>query len=142
MKSEPNEYSIDDLERDGTEPWAGIRNYQARNFMRDEMKIGDEVLFYHSNAKPPGVVGTAHVCKESYPDDTAWARFERRQVAGDGLLAAVVEGEAVVDHLAGLLEGPVRRLRLALHVAHRVPFGRLHRFRISGHPLTILIIGS
>ena len=72
IKSEPNAYSIDDLQEDGHTCWDGVRNYQARNFMRDEMKIGDEVLFYHSNAKPPGVVGIARVCKESYPDDTAW----------------------------------------------------------------------
>ena len=72
IKSEPGAYSIDDLQKDGQTCWDGVRNYQARNFMRDGMKIGDEVLFYHSNAKPPGVVGTAHVCKESYPDDTAW----------------------------------------------------------------------
>ena len=54
MKSEPDAYSIDDLERDGREPWDGIRNYQARNMMRDDMKIGDEVFFYHSNCKEPG----------------------------------------------------------------------------------------
>ncbi|MEM6295691.1 MAG: EVE domain-containing protein [Myxococcota bacterium] len=71
MKSEPDAYSIDDLERDGSEPWDGIRNYQARNNMR-AMNIGDLVLFYHSNAKPPGVVGVAEVCKTVYPDHTAW----------------------------------------------------------------------
>ncbi len=71
MKSEPNAYSIDDLENDGKTPWDGIRNYQARNIMRDDMNVGDEVLFYHSNAKPPGVIGLAKVCKESYPDHTA-----------------------------------------------------------------------
>jgi len=70
VKSEPDAYSIDDLERDGTEPWDGIRNYQARNLMRDEMVVGDLVLFYHSNAKPPGVVGVARVASESYPDPT------------------------------------------------------------------------
>ena len=70
VKSEPDAYSIDDLERDGTEPWDGIRNYQARNLMRDEMAVGDLVLFYHSNAKPPGVVGVAKVASESYPDPT------------------------------------------------------------------------
>jgi predicted RNA-binding protein with PUA-like domain len=70
MKSEPDAYSIDDLERDGTEPWDGIRNYQARNFMRDEMKIGDDVLFYHSSCKVPGVVGIARVASEAYPDPT------------------------------------------------------------------------
>ncbi len=71
MKSEPEAYSIDDLRRDKREHWDGIRNYSARNNMR-EMKVGDMVLFYHSNAKPPGVVGIAKVCKTVYPDHTAW----------------------------------------------------------------------
>ncbi len=71
MKSEPDVYSIDDLARDGTTPWTGVRNYQARNFMRDAMRVGDEVLFYHSNAVPPGVAGIARVCREAYPDPTA-----------------------------------------------------------------------
>ena len=68
MKSEPDAYGIDDLRREGSTLWDGIRNYQARNFMRDDMKIGDRVLFYHSNTKPPGVAGIAQVCRESYPD--------------------------------------------------------------------------
>ncbi len=68
MKSEPEAYSIDDLKRDGTTPWEGIRNYQARNYMRDDMKVGDGVLFYHSNAKPPGVVGIGKVSRSAYPD--------------------------------------------------------------------------
>lgn len=72
MKSEPDAYSIDDLERDRTEHWDGIRNYQARNFMMREMKPGDEILFYHSSCKVPGVVGLARVHKEAYPDFTAW----------------------------------------------------------------------
>ena len=70
MKSEPDVYSIDDLKKDKTTPWDSIRNYQARNFMRDDMRKGDLVLFYHSNAKAPGVAGIATVCKESYPDFT------------------------------------------------------------------------
>ncbi|MDE2981672.1 MAG: EVE domain-containing protein [Gemmatimonadota bacterium] len=70
MKSEPYVYSIDDLERDGTTYWDGVRNYAARNLMRDKMRIGDRVLYYHSNAKPPGVAGIAEVCRESYPDHT------------------------------------------------------------------------
>ena len=70
MKSEPDAYSIDDLERDGRDMWDGIRNYQARNMMRDDMKIGDEVFFYHSNCKEPGVVGLARVVSEPYPDPT------------------------------------------------------------------------
>lgn len=70
MKSEPDAFSIDDLQRVGTEPWNGVRNYQARNFMRDGMQVGDGVLFYHSNCAVPGIVGTATVASKSYPDDT------------------------------------------------------------------------
>jgi len=72
VKSEPDIFSIDDLKEVNQEPWDGVRNYQARNFMRDEMKIGDLVLFYHSNAKPPGIAGLATVSKEAYPDHTSW----------------------------------------------------------------------
>jgi predicted RNA-binding protein with PUA-like domain len=70
MKSEPGDYSIDDLARDGTTHWDGVRNYQARNLMRDDMTVGDRVLFYHSNAKPPGVIGIAEVVRDAYPDHT------------------------------------------------------------------------
>lgn len=70
MKSEPYAFSIDDLEEVGTEPWDGIRNYEARNFMRDEMNVGDGVLFYHSNVRPPCIVGTMKVASEPYPDHT------------------------------------------------------------------------
>ena len=70
IKSEPDAYSIDDLERDGREMWDGIRNYQARNMMRDDMKIGDEVFFYHSNCAEPGIVGIARVASAPYPDPT------------------------------------------------------------------------
>ncbi len=72
MKSEPDVYSIADLQRDGSTCWDGVRNYQARNFMRDEMKLGDEVLFYHSNTDPMGVYGVAKVVREAYPDHTAF----------------------------------------------------------------------
>jgi predicted RNA-binding protein with PUA-like domain len=74
MKSEPDTYSIDDLERDGTTHWDGVRNYKARNNMR-AMQVGDEVLFYHSSASPPGVVGIARVCRDAYPDP---AQFDER----------------------------------------------------------------
>jgi predicted RNA-binding protein with PUA-like domain len=70
VKSEPDCYSIDDLARDSRDPWSGVRNYQARNYMRDEMKLGDKVLFHHSNATPPGIVGIAEVVSEPYPDPT------------------------------------------------------------------------
>ena len=70
MKSEPDVYSIDQLKQDGQAEWEGVRNYQARNFMRDDMRVGDRVLYYHSNTKPPGVVGLAKVCRKAYPDFT------------------------------------------------------------------------
>ncbi|CBA15301.1 EVE domain-containing protein [Xanthomonas albilineans] len=70
MKSEPDTFSIDDLQRVVTEPWNGVRNYQARNFMRDGMKVGDGILFYHSNCKVPGIVGVATVASDAYPDAT------------------------------------------------------------------------
>lgn len=72
MKSEPEVYSITDLQRDGTTCWDGVRNYQARNFMRDDMRVGDGVLFYHSNAQPMGIYGVARVVREAYPDHTAF----------------------------------------------------------------------
>ena len=68
MKSEPDTFSIDDLETRGREPWDGVRNYQARNFMRDGMRVGDGVFFYHSNCAEPGIVGLAEVASEAYPD--------------------------------------------------------------------------
>jgi predicted RNA-binding protein with PUA-like domain len=74
MKSEPGEFSIDDLmaRPSKTEPWDGVRNYQARNMMRDEMKAGDKVLFYHSACDVPGIVGIAKVASKAYPDPTAF----------------------------------------------------------------------
>jgi predicted RNA-binding protein with PUA-like domain len=74
MKSEPEDFSIDDLQRVGTEPWSGVRNYQARNFMRDGMQVGDGVLFYHSNCEVPGIYGIAEVASTAYPDPTQFAR--------------------------------------------------------------------
>jgi predicted RNA-binding protein with PUA-like domain len=75
MKSEPDEFSIDDLARKQREPWSGVRNYQARNFMRDAMRPGDAVLFYHSSCPEPGVAGVARIDGTAYPDPT---QFERK----------------------------------------------------------------
>jgi len=74
MKSEPKEFSIDDLAlRPGQiEPWDGVRNYQARNMMRDEMRVDDPIFFYHSNCAEPGIVGIARIAREAYPDPTAF----------------------------------------------------------------------
>ncbi len=71
LKTEPDVYSIDDLKRDGSTCWHGVRNYQARNFMRDDMKVGDLVLLYHSSTEPMGVVGVARVSRAGYADHTA-----------------------------------------------------------------------
>jgi predicted RNA-binding protein with PUA-like domain len=68
MKSEPDTFSIDDLRQRKREPWDGVRNYQARNFMRDGMRVGDKVFFYHSNCAEPGIAGIAAVASEAYPD--------------------------------------------------------------------------
>ncbi len=72
MKSEPDAFSIDDLQKVKIEPWDGIRNYQARNFMRDQMRIGDKVFFYHSSCAEPGIVGLMRVHSKPYPDPTAF----------------------------------------------------------------------
>jgi len=72
MKSEPGAYSIHDLKKSGTDLWDGVRNYQARNFMMKDMQVGDEVLFYHSSCKPPGVAGQAVVSRKAQPDPTAF----------------------------------------------------------------------
>ena len=71
MKSEPDSFGIDTLKQKKVAPWDGVRNYQARNFMRD-MAVGDRVLFYHSNAKPSGIAGLAVVARTAYPDHTSW----------------------------------------------------------------------
>ncbi|MDN6275744.1 EVE domain-containing protein [Psychrobacter sp.] len=68
MKSNPAFFGIDDLQRLGSDSWDGVRNYRARNFMRDDMRVGDKVFFYHSSAKPSGLAGIMTVSKESYPD--------------------------------------------------------------------------
>jgi predicted RNA-binding protein with PUA-like domain len=82
MKSEPSAYSIDDLERDGTTSWNGVRNFRARNFMRDEMKVGDKVLIYASSADPSGVSGLAEVSREGRPEpkDPTWSMVDIRFV--------------------------------------------------------------
>ena len=80
LKSEPESYSIDDLARDKMTFWSGVRNYQARNFLRDSIKKGDLVFFYHSNTEPPGIVGIAEVAREGYADPT---QFDKKDVHYD-----------------------------------------------------------
>ena len=77
FKSEPSSYSVDDLARDRTTAWTGVRNYQARNFMRDEMRAGDRGLFYHSSCDEPGIVGIVEICAPAYPDESQFDRKSR-----------------------------------------------------------------
>ncbi|MET0654069.1 MAG: EVE domain-containing protein [Pseudoxanthomonas sp.] len=120
MKSEPDAFSIDDLHKVGVEPWNGVRNYQARNFMRDGMQVGDGVLFYHSNCPVPGIAGIAKVASKAYPDDTQFdrksdyfdpkaSREEPRwmlvDVAFDRKLKRVIPLEEIRQHADALGEG-------------------------------------
>ena len=77
FKSEPSAYSVDDLARDGATAWTGVRNYQVRNFMRDEMRIGDRGFFYHSSCDEPGIVGIVEICAAAQPDETQFDRKSR-----------------------------------------------------------------
>ena len=120
MKSEPDAFSIDDLERIGTEPWNGVRNYQARNFMRDGMRVGDGVMIYHSNTKVPGIAGLATVASAAYPDDTQFdagshyfdekaireqPRWFLVDVAFDRKLKRLIPLEEIRQHTDALGEG-------------------------------------
>ena len=77
MKSEPDTYSIDDLQSFVVDHWDGIRNYQVRNFFRDQMQVGDQAFFYHSNCKVPGIMGTMEIASKAYPDHTAFNPSEK-----------------------------------------------------------------
>jgi predicted RNA-binding protein with PUA-like domain len=81
LKSEPSTYGIDHLKKDGTTAWTGVRNYQARNFMRDEMRAGDRAFFYHSSCEVPGIAGIAEIRGAAYPDET---QFDRKSPQYDG----------------------------------------------------------
>ena len=82
LKSEPGAYSIEDLARDGTTAWTGVRNFQARNFMRDEMSAGDRAFFYHSSCEVPGIVGIVEIRRAAYPDETQFERKSRYYDSG------------------------------------------------------------
>ena len=115
MKSEPDAYSIDDLMRDGTQPWDGIRNYQARNMMRDEMKMEDEVLFYHSSCKIPAVVGIAKVASAPYPDPT---QFDKKSKYYDAKSTEGNQRWVLVDIAFGRkLKRPITLTELKEHPA-------------------------
>lgn len=104
MKTEPEDFSIDDLARAGTEPWTGVRNYQARNYMRS-MQVGDGVLFYHSSTPVPGIYGIAEVTSAAYPDPT---QFDRKSKYFDEKTTREEPRWSLVD------VGYVRTLRQAI----------------------------
>lgn len=126
MKSEPDVFSIDDLARDGSTCWEGVRNYKARNNMK-AMAVGDEVLYYHSNANPPGVVGLARVCREAYPDhfqfDPESKYFDAKAREDDPRWYMVdIEFVAKADEPVGL---PEIKADAALAEMELVRYGRL-----------------
>ncbi|MBV9080314.1 MAG: EVE domain-containing protein [Elusimicrobia bacterium] len=140
MKTEPDVFSIDDLKKKRRAPWDGVRNYQARNFMR-EMKVGDVVLFYHSSTEPPGVAGLARVCEEAHPDPTAWDRksdyYDPRSTKDkpvwflvdveflEKFPSLVTLEEIKADpHLAGMLVAR-RGMRLSVQPVERAHFDRV-----------------
>jgi predicted RNA-binding protein with PUA-like domain len=111
LKTEADCFSIQDLAKAPrqTTHWSGVRNYQARNFMRDGMKLGDRVLLYHSNAEPSAVVGTAHVVGESYPDHTAWDKSDcdydpKASAANPIWLMVDIRLDSIFDHPLSLAE--------------------------------------
>jgi predicted RNA-binding protein with PUA-like domain len=126
MKSEPDVYSIDDLARDGSTSWEGVRNFKARNNMR-AMKVGDEVLFYHSSANPPGVAGVARVRREAYPDQHQFDRrskyFDAKSDPDDPRWSMVdIEFVAKAEEVVGL---PEIKADPALADMELVRYGRL-----------------
>ena len=115
MKSEPDVFSIDDLARRGREKWDCIRNYQARNMMRDEMRIGDEIFFYHSSCKQPAIVGISRVCSGPYPDPT---QFDRKSTYYDPKSTSDVPRWILVDvEFVRKLKRPITLVEIKSHAA-------------------------
>jgi predicted RNA-binding protein with PUA-like domain len=132
MKSEPNVYSIDDLARDASTHWEGVRNYSARNNMR-KMQVGDLVLFYHSNAKPPGVAGVARVSRAAYPDHHQWdpkSRYHDEKATRDRPRWDMVDVE-FVEALHTFV--PLNTLKTTRGLEDMVV---IHRGRLSVQPVT------
>lgn len=132
MKSEPNDFSIDDLKRVKTEPWTGVRNYQARNFMR-QMKPGDGVLFYHSNCEVPGIYGIGEVASTPYPDKT---QFDKKSKYFDEKATQEQPRWDLVD------VGYVRHLKRAIPLTeireHRDELGEEFALTRTGSRLSVL----
>ncbi len=132
MKSEPGEFSIDDLARVEREPWTGVRNYQARNYMRDVMQPGDGVFFYHSNCAEPGIVGLACVASPARPDPT---QFDPASDYFDAASTPAAPRWQLVDiAFERKLERPISLAELRAHAAQLGDFPLLAR----GNRLSIL----
>lgn len=136
MKSEPGDFSIDDLERVRTEPWTGVRNYQARNFMR-QMKVGDEMFFYHSNTDVPGIYGIGEIVAAAYPDPT---QFQPRSKYHDPKATREEPRWFMVD------VGFVRKLRRTITLqeirAHADRLGEEFELIRRGSRLSVLPVSS
>lgn len=134
MKSEPEVYSIADLQKDGTSLWEGVRNYQARNFMAQSMKPGDLVLFYHSSAEPPGVAGIARIAGPAVPDPTQFDKksdyFDPKSTRDNPRWQCVPV--AFVERFPELL--PLEKLRAAKALAKMALLQRGQR--LSVQPVT------
>lgn len=140
MKTEPDVYSIDDLLRQGVSPWEGVRNYQARNHMRN-MREGDLALFYHSSCTPPGVVGISRICREAYVDETQFdpkspyhdPKSTREKPRWDRVDVAPVEKLANMVTLETLKEDPAcadmlvikRGMRLSVQPVEKAEFAHV-----------------
>jgi predicted RNA-binding protein with PUA-like domain len=130
IKSEPDAYSIDDLKRDKKTPWTGVRNYQARNFMRDQMKPGDRAFYYHSSCETPGIVGIAEVASTAYPDET---QFDRKSKYYDETATREAPRWLHVDFKYVKKIGPITLEELRRHkaLAHMRILARGNRLSIT-----------
>ncbi|MBX3394028.1 MAG: EVE domain-containing protein [Phycisphaerae bacterium] len=147
FKSESSDYSIDNLQSDGRTHWDGVRNHQVRNYMRDNMRVGDRVLFYHSNSNPIGVAGLARICRTAYPDHTALdptnPHFDARSTKADPIWLMVdIEFEAKFREIVTLdrlratkdLDGLLvlkRGQRLSIMPVEQRHFARIEKLGMS-----------
>ncbi len=131
IKSEPDEFSITKLAKVKREPWSGVRNYQARNYMRDGMKLGDEIFFYHSNCAAPGIVGVCSVAKLAYPDPT---QFDPKSDYFDSASTHAIPRWLCVD------VGYVRTLRRIITLDELKSMDKLGEFALTrrGNRLSVL----
>jgi predicted RNA-binding protein with PUA-like domain len=133
MKSEPDTFGIDDLKARGTEPWTGVRNYQARNFMRDRMKVGDPAFLYHSSCPEPGIYGVMEIATPAYPDPT---QFDRKSDYYDAAATREQPRWYLVDvRYRRHLKRPVLLAELRANAARLKGFKLFNAVRLSVLPV-------